>query len=76
MAVQDSTPKVEKFVSSNKITYAVALDDQNLWAKAFGGITVMPTTVFLDSQGNVQSVHKGYIDQRQLEKTIRDYLPE
>ena len=74
IAAQESVAEVRTFIAERRITYPIAMDDQNEWAKAFGGIKVLPTTVFLDTTGRIMKIHKGYLTERQLESTIEDLL--
>lgn len=75
IAAQDSTPEVQGFVIQNKITFRIALDVRNQISKAFGGISILPTTLFLDSKRHIIRIHKGYLSQRELEKNLKDLLP-
>jgi thiol-disulfide isomerase/thioredoxin len=74
IAAQESDAEVRTFIAERKITYTIAMDDQNQWAKAFGGINVLPTTVFLDSSNEIRKIHKGYLTEREFEATIDDLL--
>ena len=74
IAAQESDAEVRTFIAERRITYTIAVDDQNKWAKAFGGIKVLPTTVFLDTNGRIRKIYKGYLTERQLESTIDDLL--
>ncbi|MBW1896315.1 MAG: TlpA family protein disulfide reductase [Deltaproteobacteria bacterium] len=74
IAAQDSTSEVKAFIAENKISYTIALDDNNKWANAFGGIKVLPTTVFLDKENNILKIQKGYLSERELERNIKEHL--
>ena len=74
VAKDKSTSGVKEFLGQQKITYEMALDDQDEIGKAFGGIKVLPTTVFLNSQNNIVKMHKGYMPRRELEKNVKSLV--
>ncbi|UCD87397.1 MAG: TlpA family protein disulfide reductase [Desulfobacterales bacterium] len=76
IATQDSASKVREFVTQHNITYEIALDKEDKISNAFGGVKVLPTTVFLDNKGNIIKIHKGYLTQRELELNLKNLLPK
>jgi len=74
IATQDSASAVRKFVAQNKITYEIAMDDQDKITRTFGGVKVLPTTFFIDNRNNIVKIHKGYLAQKELEKNLKDLL--
>jgi thiol-disulfide isomerase/thioredoxin len=74
VAAQDSASEVKAFIADNKISYTIALDENNKWANAFGGLQVLPTTICLDGAVNVLKIQKGYLAERELERTLEDLL--
>ena len=70
ITTEKSASAVREFITEQKITYDIALDDQDKIATAFGGIKVLPTTIFLDSKNNIVSIHKGYMPRKELEKNV------
>jgi cytochrome c biogenesis protein CcmG/thiol:disulfide interchange protein DsbE len=75
IATKDSPSAVRKFVAQREITYKIALDDQDKITAAFGGMKVLPTTIFIDNQNNVVKIHRGYLAQRELDKNLKGLLP-
>lgn len=75
VATKDSSSAVRKFIAQKKISYKIALDDQDKITTAFGGVSVLPTTIFIDKQNNIVKIHRGYLPQRELDKNIKDLLP-
>jgi thiol-disulfide isomerase/thioredoxin len=75
IAAQDAISEVKAFIAENNISYTIALDDNNNWANAFGGVKVLPTTVFLDKANKVLNFQQGYLSERELEKNLKEYLP-
>jgi peroxiredoxin len=76
IATQDLTPAVRKFVAEHGITYEIAVDTQNNIASAFGGVNVLPTTLFIDSKNTILQSHKGYLAKRELEGNLKKFLTE
>ena len=74
IAIKDSPSAVRKFVAQREITYKIALDDQDRIAIAFGGVKVLPTTIFIDNQNNIVKIHKGYLAQERLEENLKKLL--
>ena len=74
IAVKDSASAVRNFVDQNKITYEIALDDQDKITSAVGGVKVLPTTIFIDNRNNIVKIHTGYLAQRNLEESLKDLL--
>lgn len=75
IATKDTPSTVRKFVAQKGITYEIALDDQDRITSAFGGVNVLPTTIFIDNQNNIVKTHRGYLAQRELDKNLKDLLP-
>lgn len=75
VATKDSLSVVRKFIAQRGITYKIALDDQDKITTAFGGMRVLPTTIFIDNQNNVVKIHKGFLAQRELDRNIKNLLP-
>jgi len=75
VATKDSLSAVSQFIAQKGITYKIALDDQDKITAAFGGMSVLPTTIFIDNQNNVVKIHTGFLAQRELERNVKDLLP-
>jgi peroxiredoxin len=76
IATQDTAWKVREFLAQHKVTYKIAVDDQNEIADAFGGVKALPTTLFLDRENNIVKYHKGYLARKELEENLRKLLTE
>ncbi|MBW1858551.1 MAG: TlpA family protein disulfide reductase [Deltaproteobacteria bacterium] len=74
IAAQDNAWKVKEFLAQHKVTYRIAVDDQNEIANAFGGIKALPTTLFIDRENNIVKYHRGYLAGNELEKNVRKLL--
>ena len=68
-----STKKVQQFVDEFSVPFPVALDQRGRARRAYL-ITGLPTTVFIDSAGVVQRVHRGPISREELDRGIAAIL--
>jgi cytochrome c biogenesis protein CcmG/thiol:disulfide interchange protein DsbE len=64
---------VKPFVTSNGVTYPVAIGGQDV-ANAYGGIRGIPTTFIIDREGNIVTKAVGYRDKAFFEEAIKDLL--
>ncbi len=64
---------VTPFVEKNKINYPVVMGDMKI-VKAYGGIEAIPTSFFIDKNGNIADRHMGMIMKSDLEKKINSLL--
>ncbi len=56
------------------ITYPIALDIEGLAMKAFGDVSLTPTSFLIDSLGNIVEQKTGEIDIKQLRTRIKELL--
>ena len=72
---QDTREQADRLVEQTGVTYDLALDPDGALARAFGLFT-MPTTYFVDADGNVVSRHGGILTADQLRTQIeQDLMP-
>ena len=64
---------VKPFIEKYKMTYPVVLDDGTV-AGAYGGVSAIPTTIFVDRKGNVSESHIGYMSEQDFETKIKKLL--
>jgi thiol-disulfide isomerase/thioredoxin len=64
---------VKPYVEKIKISYPVVIGDGQL-ADAYGGIEAIPTTFFIDKNGNIIEKHLGYMSKAQFEGMIKKLL--
>ena len=62
--------EVNPFVKKLNITYPVVIGNDAL-SDAYGGIDAIPTTFFVDKQGNVVKKHVGYMSREDFEKSVK-----
>lgn len=74
LAMQETNrPAAEDLIERTGVTYSLGLDpDGSIFAR-FGGFA-MPTSVFVDPEGNVVTTHAGALFAEDLEEIIRDEL--
>ena len=70
---QDGWKFVTPFVKKMNITYPVVIGDESL-ANAYGGISGIPTSVFITKQGTIAKKHVGYMSKEEFEKNIQSIL--
>ena len=64
---------VKPFIEKYKMTYPVVLDNGSV-ASAYGGVSAIPTTVFVDRKGRVLDSHVGYMSEEDFEAKIKKLL--
>lgn len=69
VSLQDSAAAATELIEQTGVTYDVARDDSGELFRAVGGFS-MPTTVFLDADGDIVDIHGGELSQRDLEARI------
>ena len=70
---RDGWKVVKPYIDNKKINYPVVVGDGDL-AEAYGGINAIPTTFFVDKNGNITKQHVGYLSKEQLEVQIKGML--
>ncbi|NJD62359.1 MAG: TlpA family protein disulfide reductase [Deltaproteobacteria bacterium] len=69
----DTKRNLPSFMMENGIGYRVLMGDIAT-AKAYGGVTSIPTTFFVGKDGRIRNVHVGYIDRDAFEREVRKLL--
>ncbi len=57
--VESDTKDAEKWLKDMPVSFPVLFDKENKVSKLYS-VEAMPSTVFIDRQGNVRYLHKGY----------------
>lgn len=70
----DPPNRVVELSEQKGITYPIALDIEGLAMKAFGDVSVTPTSFLIDSLGNIVEQKTGEIDIKQLRIRIKQLL--
>ena len=70
---ETSRPAAEALVAQTGVQYLLGEDPDGQIYSVFGGIG-MPTTVFIDADGNVLEVHSGTIFADDLRERIREHF--
>lgn len=66
--------EVHKFEQEQPIDYLVLLDQDQKAAVAFGGLTGLPVTIFIDREGRIAHKHIGITDIDVLRGNIEELL--
>jgi len=73
VAVDDTETKMKEFVSRYGVTFPVGLDDGGAVQKAFG-VYGLPTTFFIDRQGQVRYFHAGAVNEQLMRHELDKLL--
>ena len=69
----DTRGNLPGFLMSNNIGYRILYGDLAT-ARAYGGVSAIPTTFFVGKDGEVKNVHIGYIDKDAFDKEVQKLL--
>ena len=69
----DTRENLPGFLMSNRIGYRILFGDLAT-AKAYGGVSALPTTFFVGKDGEIKNVHVGYMDKDAFDKEVRKLL--
>ncbi len=66
---------VRKFVEKNGINYPIVMGTDAV-VDAFGGVTVVPTTILIDREGRIRHRKEGVMHREEYEPLVRSLLAE
>lgn len=69
----DTRENMPGFLMSNKVGYKILFGDLAT-ARAYGGVSALPTTFFVGKDGEIKNVHVGYMDKDAFDKEVRKLL--
>ena len=69
----DPREKLPAFVKTHRIEYRILLGDAAT-ARAYGGVSYLPTTIFIGKDGRIRNVHVGYLDRNAFDIEVRKLL--
>ncbi|TRZ99059.1 MAG: hypothetical protein D4R80_03935 [Deltaproteobacteria bacterium] len=69
----DTRENLPGFLMNNKIGYRILFGDLAT-ARAYGGVSALPTTFFVGRDGKIKNVHIGYMDKDAFDKEVRKLL--
>ena len=69
----DTRENLPGFLMNNKIGYRILFGDLAT-ARAYGGVSSIPTTFFVGKDGEIKNVHVGYIDKDAFDKEVMKLL--
>jgi peroxiredoxin len=69
----DTRENLPGFLMSNKVGYRILFGDLAT-ARAYGGVSSIPTTFFVGKDGEIKNVHIGYMDRDAFDKEVRKLL--
>jgi peroxiredoxin len=69
----DTRGNLPGFMMSNKVGYRILFGDLAT-ARAYGGVSSLPTTFFVGKDGEIKNVHIGYMDKDAFDKEVMKLL--
>ncbi len=66
----DTRDKLPAFAAEQKISYPVLLGFDGSTAKAYGGVSAIPTTFFISRDGAIRNVHVGFMDKAAFDQEV------
>jgi len=69
----DTREDLVGFLMSNRIEYKVLLGDLAT-ARAYGGVSSIPTTFFVGKDGKIKNVHVGYLSKEDFDREVQKLL--
>lgn len=69
----DTRENLPGFLMNNKIGYRILFGDLAT-ARAYGGVSALPTTFFVGKDGEIKNVHVGYMDKNAFDKEVQKLL--
>ena len=69
----DTRENLPGFLMNNKIGYRVLFGDLAT-ARAYGGVSALPTTIFVGKDGEIKNIHVGYMDKDTFDKEVMKLL--
>jgi len=69
----DTRGNLPGFLMNNKIGYRILFGDLAT-ARAYGGVSSIPTTFFVGKDGEIKNVHVGYMDRDAFDKEVMKLL--
>ncbi len=64
---------VKPFLERLKVNYRVVIGTEEV-SQAYGGVESLPTTLMIDRDGRIASVHVGLVSRKDYEREIQDLL--
>jgi peroxiredoxin len=69
----DTRGNLPGFLMSNNVGYRILFGDLDT-ARAYGGVSALPTTFFVGKDGEIKNVHIGYMDKDAFDKEVMKLL--
>jgi len=66
----DSRKEMARFIMNQGIVYRILFGDLAT-ARAYGGVTSIPTTFFVGKDGEIKNVHVGYLDKDDFDREVK-----
>ena len=70
---KDTRENLPGFLMSNKVGYRILFGDLAT-ARAYGGVSALPTTFFVGKDGEIKNIHIGYMEKDAFDKEVMKLL--
>jgi peroxiredoxin len=70
---EDGWAAIKPYVNERKMNYRVLLGDDKV-STSYGGVDSLPTTLLIDREGNIASVHEGIAQKEEFKNAIVQLL--
>ena len=71
----EAIPDIDAFYEEFGLTFPALLDEGTRTAKNYGVGRILPTTFFINAQGQITAVHRGPMTQEQIDGYLAQTLP-
>ena len=72
---QEPAEDVADFFDELGLSFTAVLDDEGIVSELYGVANVLPTTYFINGEGEVTAIHRGPMTQSQIDDYLADTLP-
>jgi len=69
----DTRENLPGFLMNNRIGYRILFGDLAT-TRAYGGVSALPTTIFVGKDGEIKNVHVGYMDKNAFDREVMKLL--
>lgn len=72
---QEAGEDVADFFNELGLTFTAVLDDEGTVSELYGVANILPTTFFINAEGEVTAIHRGPMVQSQIDGYLADTIP-
>ena len=72
---QESAEDVAQFFNEMELSFTAVLDEEGLISELYGVANILPTTFFINGDGEITAIHRGPMTQAVIDGYLADTLP-